>query len=121
MEVTSVKFKQLVRSLRAAMIQSAALALLLDKIKTFSQCYKTFLMLEQAWARLKSRPLCSAQLSRAVIIFFCSGQISYCSSFALMLPFQMRTAYNTESFIQLIIFSFRADHFISKVKAGEES
>ncbi len=53
MEATSVKFKLLVRSLRAAMIQSAALALLLDKIKTFCQVYKTFLKLEQAWARLK--------------------------------------------------------------------
>jgi len=48
----------------------------------------------------------------------------YChhpTCFVLMLPFEMRTAYNSESFIQLIIFSFKADHFISKVKAGGES
>ncbi len=30
----------------------------------------------------------------------------------------MRTAYNSESIIQLIIISFEADHFISEVEAG---
>jgi hypothetical protein len=41
--------------------------------------------------------------------------------FCIDVTFEMRTAYNSESFIQLIIFSFGADHFISKVETGEES
>ncbi len=42
------------------------------------------------------------------------------SKFRIDGTFEMKTGYNSESFIQLIIFSFKADHFVSKVEAGEE-
>ncbi len=65
-----MKFKLLVRSLRAAMIQSAELALLLDKIKTFCQVYKIFLKLEQAWARLKISASLLRSIEQSSDIFF---------------------------------------------------
>ncbi len=43
------------------------------------------------------------------------------SKFCIDVTFEMKTGYNSESFIQLIIFSFEADHFVSNVEAGEES
>jgi hypothetical protein len=59
------------------MIQSAALALLLDKIKTFGQCFKTFLKLEQAWARLKILASLLCSIEQSSDNFFCSDQILY--------------------------------------------
>jgi hypothetical protein len=44
-----------------------------------------------------------------------------CAQFRIDVTFEMRTAFNSESFIQLIIFSFTANHFISKVEVGGES
>ncbi len=50
-------------------------------------------------------------------LFYCSNW----NKFHISGTFEMRTSVQFRNFIQLIIFSSEADHFISKVETGEQS